>query len=349
MPPQRTQAIFRGWDSRDMAESKSPDAIQYTTCHDGEIKNVVSSSLPPIQNFGQYNLGELLYSIEDTRTLDSLRKSLRSNCDPIGLSHEEITYLLSIQNAVVTATSPVRTTGKSMGGPSIFPWPKPGMSWRSQGYNHHISSAGKETAVQDQTKDKPTGASKKLRISGSRKGVSRLRIRGLQNIPENFTEMNARSLIPILEANRVKTRIARSAIHNWGIYASENIMPYQPVAEYIGEKIRSSTVDYRERSYIRNGELSFYFFFLGVDKNSSETMVLDATKLGGAARLINHSCTPNCVTRTITIDGENRIFIFSKSYIKIGEELTYDYMVMSEPGDAKTKCLCGSSNCKGYL
>jgi hypothetical protein len=48
---------------------------------------------------------------------------------------------------------------------------------------------------------------------------------------------------------------------------------------------------------------------------------------GGPARYINHCCDPNCYTKTITVDSQKHICIYSKRPIAEGEELTYDYKV----------------------
>ncbi len=50
--------------------------------------------------------------------------------------------------------------------------------------------------------------------------------------------------------------------------------------------------------------------------------VIDARVRGNAARWINHSCSPNCVTYE---DDDGRVFIEAKRRIQPGEELTYDY------------------------
>lgn len=55
--------------------------------------------------------------------------------------------------------------------------------------------------------------------------------------------------------------------------------------------------------------------------------VVDATHQGGAARFINHSCDPNCVTKIVAVDGHKHICIYSKRRIEQGEELCYDYKV----------------------
>lgn len=48
---------------------------------------------------------------------------------------------------------------------------------------------------------------------------------------------------------------------------------------------------------------------------------------GGKARFINHCCDPNCYTKTVSVNGQLHIMIYSKRPIQEGEELTYDYKV----------------------
>jgi hypothetical protein len=48
---------------------------------------------------------------------------------------------------------------------------------------------------------------------------------------------------------------------------------------------------------------------------------------GGRARFINHSCEPNCYTKTVTVEGAKHVVIYSKRGIARGEELCYDYKV----------------------
>ncbi|KAJ5224155.1 Histone-lysine N-methyltransferase [Penicillium chermesinum] len=145
-----------------------------------------------------------------------------------------------------------------------------------------------------------------------------------------------------LKKRKKPVRFARSAIHNWGLYAEENISANDMIIEYVGEKVRQQVADMRERRYLKSGIGSSYLF--RIDENA----VIDATKRGGIARFINHSCTPNCTAKIIRVDGSKRIVIYACGISK--EELTYDYKFEREwDSDDRIPCLCGSTGCKGYL
>ncbi|WEW60358.1 histone methyltransferase set1 [Emydomyces testavorans] len=147
-----------------------------------------------------------------------------------------------------------------------------------------------------------------------------------------------------LKKRKKPVRFARSAIHNWGLYAEENISANDMIIEYVGEKVRQQVADMRERRYLKSGIGSSYLF--RIDENT----VIDATKRGGIARFINHSCTPNCTAKIIKVDGSKRIVIYALRDIDRDEELTYDYKFEREwDSDDRIPCLCGSAGCKGFL
>ncbi|KFY73413.1 hypothetical protein V499_06469 [Pseudogymnoascus sp. VKM F-103] len=147
-----------------------------------------------------------------------------------------------------------------------------------------------------------------------------------------------------LKKRKKPVKFARSAIHNWGLYAMENIAMNDMIIEYVGEKLRQSVADLRERIYLKSGIGSSYLF--RIDENT----VVDATKRGGIARFINHSCMPNCTAKIIKVEGTRRIVIYALRDIKLNEELTYDYKFEREIGsDDRIPCLCGTVACKGFL
>ncbi|KAK7303872.1 hypothetical protein RJT34_14790 [Clitoria ternatea] len=147
--------------------------------------------------------------------------------------------------------------------------------------------------------------------------------------------------VPQLKARKKCLRFQRSKIHDWGIVALEPIEAEDFVIEYIGELIRPRISDIRERQYEKMGIGSSYLFRL------DDGHVVDATKRGGIARFINHSCEPNCYTKVISVEGQKKIFIYAKRHIATGEEITYNYKFPLE--EKKIPCNCGSRKCRGSL
>ncbi|KIV99193.1 hypothetical protein, variant [Verruconis gallopava] len=147
-----------------------------------------------------------------------------------------------------------------------------------------------------------------------------------------------------LKKRKKLVRFDRSAIHNWGLYAEENIAASDMIIEYVGEKVRQRVADLREINYQKQGIGSSYLFRI------DEDTVVDATKKGGIARFINHSCVPNCTAKIIKVEGTKRIVIYALRDIAKNEELTYDYKFEREiNSDDRIPCLCGSVGCKGFL
>ncbi|KAI1180952.1 hypothetical protein F4777DRAFT_180492 [Nemania sp. FL0916] len=153
----------------------------------------------------------------------------------------------------------------------------------------------------------------------------------------------------VLRFNQLKKRkkpvkFARSAIHNWGLYAMENINKDDMIIEYVGEQVRQQISEIRENRYLKSGIGSSYLFRI------DDSTVIDATKKGGIARFINHSCMPNCTAKIIKVEGSKRIVIYALRDITQHEELTYDYKFEREIGSLdRIPCLCGTTACKGFL
>lgn len=148
----------------------------------------------------------------------------------------------------------------------------------------------------------------------------------------------------ILSKRKKSVMFAKSSIHNWGLYTQEPILCNEMIIEYVGEVLRQSVSEKRERDYLNRGIGSSYLF--RIDENT----VIDATKIGGIARFINHSCDPNCTAKIIKVGKSKRIVIYALRDIMDNEELTYDYKFEREINESeRVKCLCGSANCKGYL
>ncbi|BFG20517.1 hypothetical protein CerSpe_067910 [Prunus speciosa] len=167
--------------------------------------------------------------------------------------------------------------------------------------------------------------------------TNRVKMRNLAAAAEGADLMKATQL----KARKKLLRFQRSKIHDWGLVALEPIEAEDFVIEYVGELIRPRISDIRERHYEKMGIGSSYLFRL------DDGYVVDATKRGGVARFINHSCEPNCYTKVISVEGQKRIFIYAKRHIAVGEEITYNYKFPLE--EKKIPCNCGSKKCRGSL
>ena len=112
--------------------------------------------------------------------------------------------------------------------------------------------------------------------------------------------------------------------------------------EYIGELVRPPISDIRERR-IYNSLVGAGTYMFRID----DERVIDATRAGSIAHLINHSCEPNCYSRVISVLGDEHIIIFAKRDINPWEELTYDYRFVSS--DQRLPCYCGFPKCRGVV
>jgi len=168
-------------------------------------------------------------------------------------------------------------------------------------------------------------------------------VRGLRRNAGLHCEVSSLLSKLSLKTQRKNLRAGKSRIHGLGLYAVEPIEAGEYVVEYIGELVRNSVADSRERMYQRLGMGDSYMFRV------SEEAVVDATRNGALSRYINHSCEPNVDARIIEVQKEPKIVFYSKRRLAPGEEITYDYKFELEEDDEKIPCLCRSKNCRRYL
>ncbi|VAI35841.1 unnamed protein product [Triticum turgidum subsp. durum] len=137
--------------------------------------------------------------------------------------------------------------------------------------------------------------------------------------------------------------VYKSGIHGLGLYTSEFIPRGSMVIEYVGEIVGQRVADKREIEY-HSGKRQQYksvCYFFKIDKEH----IIDATRKGGIARFINHSCMPNCVAKIISVKNEKKVVFFSERHIDPGEEITYDYHFNQEEGE-RIPCFCRSFSCR---
>ena len=131
-------------------------------------------------------------------------------------------------------------------------------------------------------------------------------------------------------------KIKKSNINNKGLYAAKNIKAGKIIINYKGKII---TIKETERNPKYDNDKAIYLF------NLNNRYDLDGDFEYNIARLINHSCSPNC-----EVDGKDlKLWIFALRDIKKGEELSYDYGFAYDKDYKQFVCKCGAKNCVGYI
>jgi SET domain-containing protein len=138
--------------------------------------------------------------------------------------------------------------------------------------------------------------------------------------------------------------VRSSGIHGRGVFAIDDIKRGTSIIEYKG---KLSTWDDAMERPDSDPEDSAHTFLFEID----DGRVIDARIRGNAARWINHSCQPNCITQE---RKNGRVFIEAKRRIHPGEELTYDYRLtidgkLTRKERAQYVCRCGMARCRGTL
>lgn len=206
-------------------------------------------------------------------------------------------------------------------------------------HKHHFGQMLTQTANQSQDVERRP----KKAAGGKMQTISREARSNQRRLLTAFSTCTDSDLLKFngLKFRKKHLKFAKSAIHDWGLFAMEPIAADEMVIEYVGQMIRPVVADLRERHYEATGIGSSYLFRI-----DTET-IIDATKCGNLARFINHSCNPNCYAKIITIEGQKKIVIYSKQQINVNDEITYDYKFPIE--EEKIPCLCGAQGCRGTL
>ncbi len=131
-------------------------------------------------------------------------------------------------------------------------------------------------------------------------------------------------------------KVKKSKIDNNGLYANHDIKDRTKIIEYKGKILTKKQVEENPKF---DNEKAIYLF------NINKRYDLDGDFKYNTARLINHSCNPNCEVFGTGL----KVWVYAIRDIKKGEELTYDYGFGYDEDYKDFPCKCKSNNCVGYI
>jgi len=121
-----------------------------------------------------------------------------------------------------------------------------------------------------------------------------------------------------------------------GLFAKHDIPKGECVGEYTGELITDKEAGKRLAKYERKN-LSNYTY-----STCTDSLSIDAQRMGNHTRFINHSCEPNCVAKSIIVDGIPRRMMITTEIIGKDEQLFLNY---SRAYFIGMICECNTSSC----
>ena len=131
-------------------------------------------------------------------------------------------------------------------------------------------------------------------------------------------------------------KIKKSKIDKNGLYAKCDIKKGTRIIEYKGKIITSKQSETNPK--FDNGKAIYLF-------NINKKFDLDGDYNFNTARLINHSCDPNC-----EVFGSGlKLWVYAMKNIKKGDELSYDYGFSFDEDYKNYPCKCGATQCVGYI
>ena len=150
------------------------------------------------------------------------------------------------------------------------------------------------------------------------------------------------ALLPGEKCDSKWAEVRKSGIHGRGMFAKKKIPAGTYIIEYKGERIDKDESNDRGWAQFdrakETGDAAVYIFTLDDDWD------VDGNVPENSARLINHSCDPNCES----FIEEDKIWISAVRDIEKDEELFFNYGFDLENYEDHP-CYCGSKKCVGYI
>ncbi|CAI9287538.1 unnamed protein product [Lactuca saligna] len=156
---------------------------------------------------------------------------------------------------------------------------------------------------------------------------------------------------------KLRLEVFRTKNKGWGLRSWDPIRAGAFICEYAGEVINESGIDSDDNYVFDAGRVFDPLELVPTDEpvKIPFPLVVSAKNKGNVGRFMNHSCSPNVYWQPIMRENEEESYLhvglYAIKHIGPLQELTFNYGVprVEKKGIVKKKCLCGSSNCKGFF
>ncbi|XP_059086730.1 probable histone-lysine N-methyltransferase set-23 isoform X1 [Tigriopus californicus] len=143
---------------------------------------------------------------------------------------------------------------------------------------------------------------------------------------------------------------------NLGLFTREHIEQGRFVCEYAGEVIGQVQAEARIRAQDHLGQDNYILKVVEHVEKEPVITLIDPTAIGNIGRYINHSCDPNLVMIPVRIGSMvPHVALFACRDIQAQEELNFhygsrrDHPSNGEILEHRTRCLCRTKSCSGFL
>uniref|UniRef100_A0AAV1T117 Histone-lysine N-methyltransferase n=1 Tax=Peronospora matthiolae TaxID=2874970 RepID=A0AAV1T117_9STRA len=124
--------------------------------------------------------------------------------------------------------------------------------------------------------------------------------------------------IALGEQKLVRMGRSKLGVAEWGLFVDEFVAEDEFIIEFIGEMVSQEEADQRRVVYGKDGSR----YLIELDTK----IVVDSTRKGNKARLVNHSsASPNCVCKIMNVGSDFRIGLYALHDMQPQTELFFDH------------------------
>lgn len=143
-------------------------------------------------------------------------------------------------------------------------------------------------------------------------------------------------------------KIGASKIHGEGLFVTENVMEGKYVMGYTGNRRSGASARALHRAMYTRGLCPHGLVTVNVD-DGYDKCIIDPRNNGNDARLMNHSCDPNCLLMTVPVTDRYIVKLLALKDIPARTEATINFGRSTRSRRHRLPCNCQAAMCTVFL